>query len=236
MPVSLRVWLRLASMMLGIAGSLPAHGMITLSATRLVFDGARPEVVVQAWNQGAKPVLLQAWLSAVQGPEVPVPFALTPPLTHLQPNGRQALRLFYLGDGLPTQRETLLYLFVLAVPPATPGSNALQIAVRQRINVFYRPPGLVGIASASPEELRWWLSVDRQRVVVLNPSAYHVALIELMLGGQKLSESLLIAPGAQHELDIPLGVPANASHISFVALSDFGGQYPYTAVLHTSPL
>lgn len=233
MPVNLRLWL--ASLILGLSGSPSAEGMITLSATRLVFDGALSEVVVQALNQGSKPVLLQAWLSTVQDRERPVPFALTPPLAHLQPNGRQALRLFYRGEGLPSQQESLFYLYVLAIPQATPGSNALQIAVRQRINVFYRPPGLVGDAADSPAALRWSRSADGRRLAVLNPGAYHVALIEVTLGGQPLGESALVAPGTRQELQIPAGVPTSASHISFVALSDFGGQYPYTATLQTSP-
>lgn len=225
----------LAGGILVCLGTLPAQAMITLSATRLVFDGTQHEVVVQAWNQGQKPVLLQAWLSAEQGAGQPVPFALTPPLAHLQPNGRQALRLFYLGQGLPDRQESLLHLYVLAVPQATPGSSALQIAVRQRINVFFRPPGLAGHAAASPGELRWWLSLDGKRLEVLNPGAYHVAVIALALGGKPLSENLLLAPGSRRGLDLPAGVPAGSRQVDFIALSDFGGQYPYTAALLASP-
>lgn len=224
-------WRWLAGLLVGVLACAPARAMIALSATRLVFDGRQSEIALMAQNQGSQPVLLQAWLSSALDPSAPVPFALTPPLAQLAPDGRQALRLFYLGAGLPRDKESLLYLYVLAVPPTVKGGNALQIAVRQRINVFFRPPGLAGNAADSPGTLRWQLNADGRHIELSNPSAYHVALLDVRLGGGLLADSLLLAPGGRHRLEVPAGLAAGSRRLAFVALSDFGGQFPFTALL-----
>ncbi|WP_162873694.1 fimbrial biogenesis chaperone, partial [Klebsiella pneumoniae] len=52
------------------------------------------------------------------------------------------LRFIYSGNGLPQDKETLLWINVQEIPPAPKQENVLQVAVRTRIKLFYRPVAL----------------------------------------------------------------------------------------------
>ncbi len=61
------------------------------------------------------------------------------PLLRLGAGQRAKVEVLYQGQGLPTDRETYLLLSVLDVPHATGKGDALQIALRHRFKLFYRP-------------------------------------------------------------------------------------------------
>jgi P pilus assembly chaperone PapD len=216
---------------------------VSLSGTRLIFDGAFREVSIEAVNRSRHDVLLQAWLSDAQGEGEgkvwgDVPFAVTPHLTQLPGQGKQALRLLYEGVGMPSDKESLLHLYVMEIPRRAQGENQLSIAIRQRINVFYRPPGLPGDPADTAQALRWQLARDASGASALqvnNHTAYHASLQHLQLEGvsgqQAVSDYLLLAPGAMHSL--PLKQPVVAEQrLSFSALTDYGGQRQYRAEIN----
>jgi P pilus assembly chaperone PapD len=219
--------------------SAGAQGAVSLSGTRLVFDGRYREASLQASNRGANDVLLQALLSAPEDDDdTPaaqrrsLPFVVTPHLHRLTAGGKQTLRILYQGTGMPADRESLLHLYVTQVPKQSEGSNQLNIAVRQRINVFYRPPGIAGDPAATAEALRWTIerSASGDRTLrVDNPTAYHAALQTLSLDGIALSDYQLLAPGARHHFALPVLTPAQRRYLAFKALTDYGGQRDYCA-------
>lgn len=215
---------------------------VSLSGTRLIFDGNYPEVSIEATNRSSHEVLLQAWLSDAQdidgGESGNLPFIVTPHLWHLQAHGRQALRILYEGVGMPLGQESLLHLYVMEVPRRVEGENQLSIAIRQRINVFYRPRGLAGDPAGTGEALRWRLTRDDGGVEVLqvnNPTAYHASLQHLRIdgaaGSEPVSDYQLLPPGVTRNL--PLSGDESGrlrgKHLSFKALTDYGAQREYRA-------
>lgn len=135
-----------------LTSGLAAQGAVSLSGTRLIFDGQYREVTLEVRNRGTSEALVQAWLSdAADDDDTPdelrkaLSFVVTPPLSRLAVGGRQALRVLYQGTGMPQNYESLLHLYVLEIPRRQDGAGQLNIAVRQRINVFYRPPALTVI-------------------------------------------------------------------------------------------
>lgn len=232
---------------LGMLWAASAQAAVSLSGTRLIFDGAFREVSIEAVNRSQHDVLLQAWLSDARSegegePEGKVradlPFAVTPHLTQLPGQGKQALRLLYEGVGMPAERESLLHLYVMEIPRRAQGENQLSIAIRQRINVFYRPPGLPGDPADTAQALHWRLARDPSGASALqvnNHTAYHASLQHLRLDGvsgqQAVSDYLLLAPGAMHSL--PLKQPVlTEQRLSFSALTDYGGQRQYRAEIN----
>ncbi|WP_191486414.1 molecular chaperone [Pseudomonas sp. FEN] len=219
----------------------PLQAAVSLSGTRLVFDGRFREVSIEARNRGTEEVLLQAWLSdANAGPEssANLPFVLTPPLSRLAPESRQVLRLMYEGLGMPSGRESLLHLYVLEIPRTRPGDGLLNIAIRQRINVLFRPPGLPGDPAATPQRLNWTLVRDDSGVLRLrveNPTVFHAALLNIQIEAdprqgapQRPGDDLLVPPGERRELIL---ARSPAQHLQFKALTDYGGQRAYYARL-----
>ncbi|RMR58022.1 Pili assembly chaperone [Pseudomonas syringae pv. syringae] len=225
-----------------LTSGLAAHGAVSLSGTRLIFDGQYREVTLEVRNRGKSEALLQAWLSdAADDDDAPgelrkaLPFVVTPPLSRLAVGGRQALRVLYQGTGMPQKHESLLHLYVLEIPRRQDGAGQLNIAVRQRINVFYRPPGLDGDPADTPARLLWTLTHDPSHALLLtvsNPTPYHAALQALRIDGVQLGDHLLLAPGAQVAMVVPASVERSATHrFSYQALTDYGGRRTHCAQL-----
>ncbi|QXI29502.1 fimbrial biogenesis chaperone [Pseudomonas vanderleydeniana] len=230
--------LRVFFLMWGLAVTAPVWATVSLSGTRLVFDGHFRDVSIEARNRGRQEVLLQAWLEGHEDNRADhLPFVLTPPISRLAPEGRQALRLMYEGRGMPSGQESLLHLYVMEIPRAPSGDGRLSIAIRQRINVLFRPPGLSGDPALTPQRLRWVLERDASgvpRLKVENPTDFHAALLRLELadehGRHLLGDDLLVPPGGRRELLLTSrALSAHPGWLRFNALTDYGGQRSYRA-------
>jgi len=233
---------RLMLLAVPLLTSVCAQGALSLTGTRLIFDGRYREVSLEVRNPGQDEVLVQAWLSlplddeaSLASPRV-LPFVVTPPLSRVSAGGRQALRVLYQGAGMPEDRESLLHLSVLEIPRREPGNRQLTIAVRQRINVFYRPVGLPGDPAESAQRLNWTMTDNgsgKTQLQVNNPTAYHASLESLNLDGVQVSDHLLLAPGARIELPVSASTqPSGLHRLVFKALTDYGGQRGYCTHLN----
>lgn len=216
---------------------LDAHAVVSLAGTRLVFDGRFREATIDVSNPGREQVLIQAWIAdgrADPSTSHDLPFVLTPPLAQLPGQGKQTLRVLYEGVGMPTDRESLLHLYVLEVPRRSAALQQLNIAVRQRINVFYRPPGLAGDPSDVPVRLIWHRDAQDSDVLhVRNPTPFHVSLLNIAFNGSEIREDLLLAPFSEHA--IGLSGPVGQGRLRFKALTDYGGQREFCAQVFPSP-
>jgi len=123
------------------------------------------------------------------------------------------------------------YLNLLDIPPKPANardSNLLQFAVRTRIKLFHRPAGLPGSAAAAPSQLTWQ-RVDRA-LQVTNPSAYHVTLGSVTVGGGGSLEADMVPPGGRITLPLPPGQAAPAT-VTFTWLDDYGAMRESTATV-----
>jgi len=216
-----------------------AQAVVTLAGTRLVFDGQYHEATIDVSNPDRVPVLIQAWVEEPGAGRVDLPFVLTPALVQIPPQGRQVLRLLYQGLGMPTDRESLLHLYVLEVPRRSEAPQQLNIAVRQRINVFYRPSGLDGYHADAPQRLLWQRDIQQHGAfTVRNPTPFHASLLKIRFNGIEISEDLMLEPFSGHSLRWPAPpaqTPAQGA-LTFTALTDYGGQREFCApVLDAKP-
>lgn len=208
----------LSGVMMLAAGAVHAagdKGGITLSGTRVVFDGNKEAATLGVTNGAAQDVwLMRFWVSpyhdeATQaGTTSPkaaaaVPFVVTPPLWRLDPGGTVQLRINPVAQTLPADRESVYWLNSLSIPPKK-GSDKVQkavqsgltFAVNTRIKLFYRPAALNDAAAvrAAPEKLQ--VTGTGKAVVVNNPTPYYVVLTRLMLNGAPVNtdQDTMIAP------------------------------------------
>ncbi|WP_227698283.1 molecular chaperone [Pseudomonas chlororaphis] len=206
-----------------------ANAGITLGGTRIIYPEKSKEVSIQIKNDGARDVMIQSWLdpeSEQQGQDLP--FALTPSLSRLAGNKQQTLRLFYYGKGLPTDKESVFWLSVQEIPQKSATENTLQIALRQRIKVFYRPSNLAGSPEAAVKALKWSALVEQGKryLQVSNDSAYFISFGEskaLIAGKTYPVKSEMVPPGATKKFLVP-GAPATASAVTFdfFNINDYG--------------
>ncbi|WP_073526665.1 fimbrial biogenesis chaperone [Pseudomonas fluorescens] len=225
--------------LLGLLVASQATAGISLSSTRLVFDGKHKEAGITVRNSG-EDVLIQSWIDADGSDATSVPFAVTPPLVRVSNDEQQLLRVIYEGTGMPADRESVMWLNVQEIPKASKTQNTLQLAVRQRIKVFFRPAGLKAEAYLAPATLKWRL-VERggkSLLMVNNPGSYHVSIAEITLKSGALSEqpfdSLMIAPGEQKEFPLKQFTSSQTPNLLFRSINDYGAQDNYSAQLSYS--
>ncbi|VVP86602.1 putative fimbrial chaperone YadV [Pseudomonas fluorescens] len=224
---------------LGLAGVLMTHSAfasISLSSTRIIFDGAHKEANVTVRN-GGQTILAQSWLDAGDAAGSAPPFAVTPPLARLEPNQQQLLRILYEGRGMPADKESVVWLNVQEIPQASAADvNTLQLAVRQRIKVFFRPDGLTGDAAQAPVQLVWQLVTQAGKSVlkVKNQSNYHVSLADLKIAAGNKAElvidSTMIGPGEVRSFNLK-ELPPGSPRLTFSAINDYGAQQRFDAPL-----
>lgn len=188
-------------------------------------------------RNGNQDVLIQSWVDTSDAQDSAAPFAVTPPLARIFAKEQQLLRVLYQGAGMPTDRESVVWLNVQEIPQAAASDNTLQLAVRQRIKIFFRPSGLPGDALSAPAQLEWQL-VKRDAGSVLtvkNPTLYHVSMADIKLqAGQQTelaADSTMIAPGAEKQFSIKQLSRQDSVQLSFSSINDYGAQDKYSAQL-----
>lgn len=236
--------------LLGLA--FAAQASVVITGTRIIYPAPAREVSVQIKNVGAVPALVQVWLDRGDDSAQPgsaaaqTPFVLTPPIARLEPKRGQTIRLVYSGEEiLPADRESLFYFNLLDIPPKPTDDaqqvaerNMLQLAVRSRLKLFYRPEALKKLSSdAAWKKLVWRAVADRNGAVTLeleNPSPFHVSVQRVDAlnqgavtpGAEALAQTLMLAPFARERVDVSAGARAqlsNASTLRLQIINDYGG-------------
>ncbi|MDB5979841.1 MAG: fimC 1 [Pseudomonas sp.] len=225
--------IRYACFALALAIAAPAQAGIVLNTTRIIYPAKDKEVSFGVHNTGGGEILLQSWLESNAEEAGDLPFVITPALARMPGDAKQLLRILYAGSDMPQDRESVFWLNVQEIPQAA-NENALQIAIRQRIKVFFRPQGFKEDPVQSPEALEWRLQPGNV-LQVNNPGPYYVSMvkIEAMDGATPVlkKDSQMLAP--KQSLNLPLSRSAGGRplSLSFISINDFGGQVPYRAAL-----
>ena len=222
-------FIRCAALWLGLLLAAPAQAGIVLNTTRVIYQATDKEVSFVVNNSGTADILAQSWLEAENGTEN-LPFVVTPPLARMAGNGRQMIRVIYAGEGLPDDRESVFWLNVQEIPQSAK-DNQLQIAIRQRIKLFYRPAGLSDDPLEAAKNLQW--RVHHGQLEVSNPTSYHVSMIQIdaRQQGKTLfaADNRMLAPGQTVQLPLKQLASGHAVDLRFISINDFGAQEPYSA-------
>lgn len=235
----------LAAMLL--AATVPAQANVVITGTRIVYPAEQREVTIRLDNVGKEPALVQAWVDSTEAGTSPskadAPFLLTPPIFRLDPNKGQSLRLMFTGATLPADRESVFWLNVLDVPPLPKAAdlNYVQLAIRSRIKLFYRPKALPGSPEQAAQQLQWQLRSEGSRrwLQVRNNSAFHVSLTQAstrIAGHGYQFSSGMVAPFSSRELPLEADEARSATvaasgQVSYQAIDDYGATRDYQAPL-----
>ena len=136
--------------------SFVSTASLQILGTRVVMTESQKDVGVRVNNVGKTPSLTKVWISdqemkGLEGSNDSVPFFISPPVTRIDVGKGKVFRIFALDNAkadLPQDRESVLWLNVLDIPPQLEGSenrNSISMAIRTIIKIFYRPSGLKGV-------------------------------------------------------------------------------------------
>ncbi|RQT14381.1 molecular chaperone [Burkholderia contaminans] len=215
-----------------LSASMPSHAGISLSATRVVYAQKDKEGAVTVKNQSSDDVMIQSWLESQNDKQDDLPFAITPSLSRLNGGKQQILRIFYAGQGLPVDRESVFWLNVQEIPQKAKDDNTLQIAVRQRIKLFYRPTALAGQPAEAAKQLQWRWTVDggKTQLEAVNDSPYFVSLAKasVHIGTRTYTVvTEMVPPKSSKRMaikDFSGHVPASGTRVEFDSINDFGAS------------
>lgn len=194
------------------------NGGVTIGGTRLVYDGGKKEQSLNITNSSNAPFLIQSWVEVQKGSAEKAPFIVTPPLFRLDGNQKNMLRVVRTGGNLPEDRETLYWLNVKSIPASSQneGNNTLQIAVKTRLKLIYRPQGLKDTPEEVAKKLTWRQSGTQ--LTVNNPTPFYMNFQQVKVGGQALKEVTFVAPMSSATFDTA-GAKGN---VTWKIITDYG--------------
>lgn len=235
----------LGAALLALVCALPlaSQANVIISGTRVVFPAQDGEVTVRLTNDNATPALIQAWVDAGDehstASSANTPFVLTPPLFRMDAHKDQSLRIMAGPDmHLPADRESLFWLNVLEIPPKPTSlenpsaQNMLQLALRSRLKMFYRPANLQGDPNKAAAAITWKAVKDAQGIALelTNPTPYHVTIsgFSLQVAGKSyVNEAAdMVAPMSTLRMRVKdlAQLPAANTALSFDAINDYGAS------------
>ena len=215
------------------------HAEIIIHGTRVVYPSDAREVTLQLSNDGESPSLVQVWIDEGDPSSTPdqskAPFILTPPISRVEGQKSQFIRITSLPivDALSKTEESLFWLNVLDIPPKPSTSaqgknftpdNFLQLAVRSRIKLFYRPSDIKQNVTLAPEKIQW-RSQDSS-LLAKNPTPFYITITSITQesAGETidiLSEGLMLKPFS--EQSVLLKSPST-QNMTFTTINDYGGR------------
>ncbi|HAZ0556190.1 fimbrial biogenesis chaperone [Enterobacter hormaechei] len=195
-----------------------ASAGVIIGGTRIIFDGAKKEASISITNPDNVPYLIQSWIDVKDEQSGKAPFIITPPLYRLD-GGQKNLERIVMTGSLPQGQESLFWLNIKAIPSASKQMNSLQIAVKTRIKLIYRPEGL---RASTPEDQANKLTWRRagNTLQVNNPTPYVINFNEITLGDKKLNDVTYVMPSGSASFQLPNG--ANGNALTFKVINDYG--------------
>jgi P pilus assembly chaperone PapD len=203
-----------------LAAASTAQAGVVIGGTRLIYDGGKKESSLSVNNPDKGPYLIQSWVDTTTGGAEKAPFMITPPLFRLDGGQENVLRVVRAGGNLPNDKESLFWMNIKSIPSVKKESsqNTLQIAVKTRIKLIYRPEGLKGVPEESADKLKW--SRNGDRLQVSNPTPFYMNFQSITVAGKELKDITYVAPMATASFALPVGASGG---VTWKIISDFGG-------------
>lgn len=213
-----------------------ASAGISLDATRLIMaaddQGKGVRIGVMSGMDSLTPYLVKTKITQdVEGTQTEVPFLVTPPIFRLDPGRSQQLLVIPKRIELASDRESVFYLSVSALPSTSEVEHIsnnqtrgqLIVATGTIIKLFYRPAGLPISQREAMSQLQF--THTNSTLMVKNPTPFYITLTSLSIGGVSLPVGQLqgrsmLAPFTQ---EIFTNVSPRQGVITWTAINDYGG-------------
>lgn len=208
---------------------------VIILGTRLIYPSNQKSQNVQLDNKGSAPALVQSWIEDKQGNQANIPFIITPPVTRIEGDQGQTLRITYTGtQALPEDRESLYYFNLLDIPPKPSkkelkdNPNYLQFSVRSRLKMFYRPSGLPYPPAEAYKKVTW--QAKGGKLWADNPTPYYLTFTQAQVGAKDTPAAVMVEPFSQGEFDVK-GV-SSGQKVKWSLINDYGGDVAGESIIN----
>ncbi|MDO7912673.1 fimbrial biogenesis chaperone [Pseudomonas monteilii] len=225
-------YLRLALPTMALTLTLPAaEAALTINATRIIHTSDSRSSSVLVANPTNRPFAVQTWVNTLEDDTLTsVPLMPTPVLFRLDAGKEQTVQINNLPNTLPQDRESLFFFNVQEIPQQVEVRNSLNIAMRTRIKLFYRPSQLSDSPESQLERLSWSLRQhdDGLRLVVNNPTPFHYTFDQLQVSGAGQSEKpnaqAMAMPFTEQSYRLTSIRPQPGLQVTFNTINDYGAS------------
>lgn len=193
-----------------------ANAGIALGGTRLIYDENKNSASIDVLNINTQIYLIQSWLESAD--QSPAPFILTPPLFKIAKKSQRSLRIMKKAASLPADRESIFWLNVKAIPLTDDDGSKIQLAVKTRIKMFYRPKNIQHPQQDVGDKLSW--SLQKNELTVTNPTPYFMSFYSVSLNQKELKGIKIVAPKTTARFPLP-GIEPHGV-LSWKIINDFG--------------
>ena len=204
-----------------------ASAGVIVGGTRVIYDGNKKEVSLSVKNPDKVPYLIQSWTDDY-GPNnenknsAKPPFVVTPPLFRLDPGSENILRIILTDDHLPEDRESVYWMNIKSIPASVKsGNNVLQISVKTRIKIFYRPGNIKAPVFDDYKQVSFRRLGNQ--IQVTNPTPYYLSLFSMKIGNIPIVTTNVMVP-PKGSSNYPMPANASGDKITWQIINDFGGS------------
>jgi len=194
---------------------------IVVGGTRIIFPGDSQDATISVYNKDTKtPYLIQVWVDSFnKDDKSKPPFTAIPPVSRLEPNQEKVLRILKTAGDLPKNRESVFWLNVKNIPPssAKDSANTLEIAIKTRIKLFWRPASIKLTPEKAAPNVRWHLQDNK--LLIENPNPIHISIMSVAVDGKDIPVNM-INPFETLSLPLPAGVSGHTVIWRFI--NDYG--------------
>nr|WP_152962296.1 molecular chaperone [Photorhabdus khanii] len=206
------IFLYIISINFSIAG-------VVIGGTRVIYISDKKEASISINNpEKDAPYLIQSWIQD-ESDNMKTPFIVTPPIFKLAAGQENILRIVKTRSNLPEDRESLFWLNVKSIPTSVKSDqNQLQITVKSKFKLFYRPANLAEKSSTAYKELKF--RMENNLLIAENPTPYFVSFSHLKIDQHEIKPAGMIRPFSQLSWTLPAN---NIKQVSWKVINDFGG-------------
>lgn len=201
-----------------------ANAAISIDRTRVIMMGDEKSAPVNIINHSKKlPYLAQSWLENENEEKINSPLTVLPPLQRLEQDTTVQVNITPLPAAaqLPQDRESLFFYNLQEIPPKSEKSNVVQLALRIKIKVFYRPASLKKMAMEVWQE-KLVLTPVNNGVKIVNPTPFYIVIPTLSVASKPLSladEAITLKPLS--DVTVPNALVKNQA-IQLQYINDYG--------------
>ncbi|HAV8511572.1 TPA: molecular chaperone [Escherichia coli] len=205
------------------------HGGISLSQTRIVFSADKNTQLITVNNEGEQNYLIQSRVYRDARLEKTAPFIITPPLAKIEGGNKLHQRILFENENLPSDRESLFFLSVLAIPGKkqiigeTNTAGQLSMGFRFIVKLFYRPQSLGVPAADTACRLEFFHSA--KGIEVSNPTPWYQTFSQLTINNKFVElkdNNSMIAPMSRQYYSWT----ETADIAKWQTINDYGGLSP----------
>ncbi|MCC8421237.1 MULTISPECIES: molecular chaperone [Photorhabdus] len=192
---------------------------VVIGGTRVIYMSDKKEASISINNpEKDAPYLIQSWIQD-ENDNMKTPFIVTPPIFKLAAGQENILRIVKAGSNLPEDRESLFWLNVKSIPTSVKSDqNQLQITVKSKFKLFYRPANLAEKSSTAYKELKF--RTENNLLIAENPTPYFISFSHLKIDQHEIKPAGMIKPFSQLSWTLPV---KNIKQVTWKVINDFGG-------------